>query len=86
MFTVGKLGFEAALFVDAALSGGEHIIRLSSDASVALLPLRTRERVNLHSQLKGQDLAVQPVLLGALSLNFHLKELDISTSDQRGEP
>ena len=80
---VGKLGFEAALFLGAALSGGEHIMRLSSDACVALPPLRTRERVNLlHRQLKGPDLAV---LLGALSLNRHLKELEIQCA-QRGEP
>ena len=80
---VGKLGFEAALFLGAALSGGEHVVRLSSDACVALPPLRTRERVNLvQRQLKGQDLAV---LLGALSLNRHLKELDIPCA-QRGEP
>jgi len=72
----GSLSFEAALFVGAALSGGEHTLRLSSGACVALPPLRTRERVNLaHRQLRDMDLAV---LLGALSLNQHLKELDLN--------
>ena len=72
----GSLSFEAALFVGAALSGGEHTLRLSSGACVALPPLRTRERVNLaHRQLRDKDLAV---LLGALSLNQHLKELDLN--------
>ena len=38
--------------------------------------LRTRECVNLaHRQLRDKDLAV---LLGALSLNQHLKELDLN--------
>ncbi len=73
---VGQLSFEAALFLGAALSGGEHTLRLSSDNCVALPPLRTRERVNLaHRQLCDKDLAV---LLGALSLNQHLKELDLN--------
>ena len=72
----GSLSFEAALFVGAALSGGEHTLRLSSGACVALPPLRTRERVNLaHRQLRDKDLAV---LLGALSLNQQLKELDLN--------
>ena len=74
------LGFEAALFVGAALSGGEHTLRLSDSALVSLPPLRTRERVNLAvRQLKDQDLAV---LLGALSLNRNLQGLEFN--DRRG--
>ena len=73
---VGQLSFEASLFVGAVLSGGEHTLRLSGGACVALHPLRTRERVTLtHHQLRDKDLAV---LLGALSLNQQLKELDLN--------
>ena len=73
--TVGQLSFEASLFVGAVLSGGEHTLRLSGGTCVALHPLRTRERLNLtHHQLRDKDLAV---LLGALSLNPQLLELDL---------
>ena len=49
---------------------------------MALHPLRTRERVNLtHHQLRDKDLAV---LLGALSLNPHLKKLDLSRAKIMG--
>ena len=79
---VGQLSFEASLFVGAVLSGGEHTLRLSGGACVALHPLRTRERVNLtHHQLRDKDLAV---LLGALSLNPHLKKLDLSRAKIMG--
>ena len=79
---VGKLSFEASLFVGAVLSGGEHMLRLSGGACVALHPLRTRERVNLtHHQLRDKDLAV---LLGALSLNPHLKKLELSRTKIMG--
>ena len=79
---VGKLSFEASLFVGAVLSGGEHTLRLSGGTCVALYPLRTRERVNLtHHQLRDKDLAV---LLGALSLNPHLKKLDLSRAKIMG--
>merc|ERR1711939_908058 len=73
--TVTHLTLEAALFVGAILSGGEHTLRFSSGSCVALWPLRTRERLNLSSRaLKDSDLAA---LLGALALNRCLKELDL---------
>ena len=60
----------------SALSGGEHTLRMSSGNCVALAPLRSRERINLTQKgLKDGDLAV---LLGALSLNQQLKELDLN--------
>ena len=72
---VGALQFEAALFLGAVLSGGEHTLRMSSGCCVALPPLRTRDRINLAQRgLKDSDLAA---LLGALSLNSFLKELDL---------
>jgi hypothetical protein len=72
---VGHLSFEAAIFRGAVLGGGEHSVRVSSGHVINLQPLRTRERVNLAGrQLRDQDLAC---LLGALSLNRCLKELDL---------
>ena len=72
---VGGLSFESCLFLGAALSGGEHTLRMSSGHCVALPPLRSRERINLNNKgLKDGDLAV---LLGALSLNRFLRELDL---------
>jgi len=74
--TINKLGFESALFLGAAISGGYHSLRLSNGSCVLLPPLRTRERINLYSrELRDSDLAA---LLGALSLNTCLKELNIS--------
>lgn len=75
---IDKLGFEAALFLGAALSGGEHSFRMSTGTSVLLPPLRTRERINLFGRgLTDSDLAA---LLGALSLNLALKELNINNN------
>merc|ERR1712087_100950 len=72
---IGLLSVEASLFVGGILSGGEHIIRVSSGSCVALPPLRTKERLNLSSRgLKDSDLAA---LLGALALNRCLKELEL---------
>ena len=74
--TINKLGFEAALFLGAAISGGNHALRLSNNSCVLLASLRTRERINLINRVTSDsDLAA---LLGALSLNFHLKELNIN--------
>ena len=74
--TINKLGFEAALFLGAAISGGYQTLRLSNNSCVLLAPLRTRERINLFSrELRDSDLAA---LLGALSLNAHIKELNIA--------
>ena len=73
--TINKLGFEAALFLGAAISGGYQSLRLSNNSCVLLAPLRTRERINLFNrELRDSDLAA---LLGALSLNLHIKELNI---------
>jgi hypothetical protein len=48
---------------------------MSSGCLVALPPLRTRDRINLSQRgLKDSDLGA---LLGALSLNPYLKELDL---------
>ena len=74
--TINRLGFEAALFLGAAISGGYQTLRLSNNSCVLLAPLRTRERINLSSrELRDSDLAA---LLGALSLNAHIKELNIA--------
>jgi len=73
--SIAMLSVEAALFLGAILSGGEHTVRISNGSCVALPPLRTRERINLSSRsLKDADLAA---LLGALALNQCLKELDL---------
>jgi len=80
--TITHLTLEAALFVGAILSGGEHTVRVSSGSCVALWPLRTRERLNLSSRaLKDSDLAA---LLGALALNRCLKELDLCDNPAPG--
>lgn len=64
-----------ALFLGCLLAGGEQTIRVSSGSCVRLPPLRSRERLNLARRgLQDADLAA---LLGALSLNQCLKELDL---------
>ena len=67
--------FETGLFLGVALAAGDHRFRLSSGVCVNLAPLRTRDRLCLASNLTRTDLAV---LLGALSLNRGLCELDLS--------
>ena len=75
---ISELGFEAALFLGAALSGGDHSLRLSRNSSILLPPLRTNERINLFGRgLQDADLAA---LLGALSLNQTLKEFNINSN------
>ena len=73
---VGSLRFEAALFLGAALSARDVMLKMSSGFRIALTPLRTRDRINLARRgLKDSDMAA---LLGALSLNSFLRELDLS--------
>ena len=70
-----SLKFETALFLGAALAGGQHRLRLAHGACVNLAPLRTRKRLCLPSMLEAAGLAA---LLGALSLNRCLRELDLT--------
>lgn len=70
-----SLTFETALFLGAALASGQHRLRLSHGACVNLAPLRTRKRLCLPSVLEAAGLAA---LLGALSLNRCLRELDLT--------
>lgn len=66
--TVAKLGLPGAVFVGALLATGNRLIRMTTGATVALGPLRERDRLQLVAGLSESDYAA---LLGALSLNAH---------------
>jgi hypothetical protein len=78
---IGGLKFASALFLGAALAKGDHVIRLSEGSLVALEPLRTRVRVNIGKTRAAERLLTDAdlaFLLGALSKNGNLQELDVS--------
>ena len=67
--SVRDLNFAGCLFLGCCCASGEHVLRLSTNSTIALAPLRRRARIAL--QVGSPSEADVAALLGAISLNPH---------------